>query len=73
MIIIMLNVLIAIAGNSLSQAEENKVQYAYREKVDLICELQQNTFVRYFSSKTMQSSQNLLFLSFKEEPTDEVE
>ena len=39
MIIIMLNVLIAIAGNSLSQAEENKVQYAYREKVNLICEL----------------------------------
>jgi hypothetical protein len=72
LIILMLNVLIAIAGNSLSQAEENKVQYAYRERVSLISELQQNAFVRLFSSKSTLRSKNLLFLSFKEEPTEEV-
>ena len=75
LLIIMLNVLIAIAGNSLATAEENKVQYAYKERVGLIAELQQNFFVRLVRATKKDDvlkSRNLLFLSFKEEPEDEV-
>ena len=75
LLIIMLNVLIAIAGNSLATAEENKVQYAYKERVGLIAELQQNFFVRLVRAThqgDVLKTKNLLFLSFKEEPEDEV-
>jgi hypothetical protein len=76
LLIIMLNVLIAIAGNSLATAEENKVQYAYKERVDLIAELQQNFFIRLVKANQNEDvlkNKNLLFLSFKEEPEDEIQ
>ena len=75
LLIIMLNVLIAIAGNSLANAEEFKVQFAYKERVGLIAELQQNFFVKLVRATQSDEfkSKNLLFLSFKEEPVEEVD
>lgn len=39
LLIIMLNVLIALAGKSLERAADNRIEYAYKEKVQLLNEL----------------------------------
>jgi len=36
----MLNVLIALSGKALERADENRVEYGYKEKVQLLYELQ---------------------------------
>jgi hypothetical protein len=46
MIIVMLNVLIAIAGEALNNAQENKVEFAYKAKTELLVELMDHPIAR---------------------------
>ena len=39
LIVVMINVLIAIASNSLNNTEVEKVEYSFKERVGLIAEL----------------------------------
>ena len=68
LLIILLNVLIAIAGNALGNAQESKDEHALAAKVELLSELMSHPVVRLkarFSDVKKSNSENLLFVSFK--------
>jgi len=46
LLIVMLNVLIALSGKALERADENRVEYGYKEKVQLLNELQQSSITK---------------------------
>lgn len=57
LLIIMLNVLIAIAGESLASAEAMKVEHAYKAKVELLHELMRHPVIRF--AKRMKNTKNV--------------
>ena len=68
LLIILLNVLIAIAGNALGNAQESKDEHALAAKIELLSELMSHPVVRLkarFSNVKKTNSENLLFVSFK--------
>lgn len=70
----MLTVLIAIVANSLSAVQVTRIEYSYKEKATLICELSKNYLLRLVSRpKSNLHTTNLLFVSFLESPTEENE
>jgi hypothetical protein len=66
MIIVMLNVLIAIAGEALGNAQENKIEFAYKAKTELLVELMDHPFtrlLRFAKQGEAVAQNNLLFVS----------
>jgi hypothetical protein len=69
-LIIMLNTLIALAGASLERAKENKVEYEYKAKVELLRELQGHFVLRFWEKVRAlmcgrrNTNEHLIFVSF---------
>ena len=70
LLIVMLNVLIALSGKALERADENRVEYGYKEKVQLLYELQQSSITKLYRFYTTRNGNhegeeinNLLFVS----------
>jgi hypothetical protein len=70
LLIVMLNVLIALSGKALERADENRVEYGYKEKVQLLYELQQSSITKLYRFYTTRHGthegeeiNNLLFVS----------
>jgi len=68
----MLNVLIAILSETFGRCDTNKEEYAFKERVALMHELQVGLASSLISTPSSDSTNNLLFVAFRQVPAPEI-